>query len=57
MGEFSPVQLDALEDALEELELCGIPAELEADPEPTPSEESPADPAPADESGGPPPVQ
>lgn len=31
MGEFSPVQLDAPEDALEDLELSGIPGELEAD--------------------------
>lgn len=31
MGEFSPVQLDALEDALEDLELSGIPAEFEDD--------------------------
>lgn len=31
MGEFSPVQLDALEDALEDLELSGIPGELEGD--------------------------
>ncbi len=31
MGEFSPVQLDALEDALEALELSGIPGELEGD--------------------------
>ena len=31
MGEFSPVQLDALEDALEDLELMGIPGELEDD--------------------------
>ncbi|MCR9160326.1 MAG: hypothetical protein ACE37F_18090 [Nannocystaceae bacterium] len=32
MGEFSPVQLDALEDALEDLELAGIPGDLEGDP-------------------------
>ena len=32
MGEFSPVQLDALEDALEDLELTGIPPEFEDDP-------------------------
>jgi len=31
MGEFSPVQLDALEDALEDLELSGIPMEFEDD--------------------------
>ncbi len=31
MGEFSPVQLDALEDALEDLELSGIPLEFEDD--------------------------
>lgn len=31
MGEFSPVQLDALEDALEDLELVGIPHEFEDD--------------------------
>lgn len=31
MGEFSPVQLDALEDALEDLELSGIPAEFDDD--------------------------
>ena len=31
MGEFSPVQLDALEDALEDLELSGIPGDLEDD--------------------------
>lgn len=31
MGEFSPVQLDALEDALENLELSGIPGELDGD--------------------------
>lgn len=31
MGEFSPVQLDALEDALEDLELAGIPADLDDD--------------------------
>lgn len=31
MGEFSPVQLDALEDALEDLELVGIPLEFEDD--------------------------
>ncbi len=31
MGEFSPVQLDALEDALEDLELSGIPVEFEDD--------------------------
>ena len=31
MGEFSPVQLDALEDALEDLELVGIPGEFEDD--------------------------
>ncbi len=31
MGEFSPVQLDALEDALEDLELTGIPLEFEDD--------------------------
>ncbi len=31
MSEFSPVQLDALEDALEDLEFSGIPAELEDD--------------------------
>lgn len=29
MGEFSPVQLDALEDALEDLELAGIPGGLD----------------------------
>ncbi|MBV1860156.1 MAG: hypothetical protein KUG77_17210 [Nannocystaceae bacterium] len=31
MGEFSPVQLDGLEDALEDLELTGIPLEFEDD--------------------------
>lgn len=31
MGEFSPTQLDALEDALEDLELGGLPAALEDD--------------------------
>lgn len=31
MGEFSPVQLDVLEDALEDLELAGIPVEFEDD--------------------------
>lgn len=31
MGEFSPVQLDALEDALEDLELTGIPLEFQDD--------------------------
>ncbi|MEM6293926.1 MAG: hypothetical protein AAGA54_21800 [Myxococcota bacterium] len=31
MAEFSPAQLDALEDALEDLELAGIPSELEDD--------------------------
>ncbi len=31
MAEFSPVQLDALEDALEELELSGVPPELDDD--------------------------
>ena len=31
MGEFSPVQLDALEDALEDLELIGVPAAFEDD--------------------------